>query len=381
MARRGYARKRQNVISGADSDQGSPATNMNMPRLFRHTATLSKRTARVAARIAIVTLIAVSSSGCVSIGPKPLFRAGSCFGSLSKVSFHDLSDIGKHRSFEHNGMIGTCSGGFIDLGHVRNAADLTKWVSGRLEKKILAGETEHSFKLTDPSRHYFNITYPADFKDLPSQEQQSIARDISIQAAAYGIYWSTTWHEMITYLGWRPVGIDVFISALSFEDNYSNLLGALIGETALRDTERSFNAAVTKAMNDEFTKLGIRPKDEVKAASKNIYGRWYVGEGYFGAKMLQRDLDIGLDDKELAPWLIPGLCPGAQPYSYSVPTLDVGRHGFVIEYSIDPAIRKKVTEILGHEFERLVPHTHFPEIMAHIEKQEILRFHADWFDE
>jgi len=354
---------------------------MNMSRLPRHTATLSKRTARVAARVAILALIAISGSGCVSIGPKPLFRAGSCFGSLTKVSFHDLSDLGNHRFMEHNGMIGTCSGGFIDLGHVRNGADLTKWVARRLEKKILAGETEHSFKLTDPSRHYFNIKYPAYFKDLPSEDQQAIARDISIQAAAYGIYWSTTWHEIITFIGWKPVGIGVFISALSFEDNYSNLLGAIIGETALRDKERSFNAAVTKAMNDEFTKLGIRPKREAKTASKNIYGRWYVGEGYFGAKMLQRDLNIGLDDNKLTPWLIPGLCQNARPYSYSVPTLDVGRHGFIIEYSIDPTIRKKVTKILGCEFERLVPQIHFPKIMTHIEKQEVLRFSAEWLDQ
>ena len=352
-----------------------------MSRLPRQKAAFSKRTARLAAVTAILAAIAVSGSGCISVGPKPLFRAGSCFGSLTKVSFHDLSDIGKHRSFEHNGMVGTCSGGFIDLGHVRNAADLTKWVARRLETKILAGETEHSFKLTDPSRHYFNIRYPATFKELPSEKQQAIARDISIQAAAYGIYWSTTWHEVITFLGWKPVGIGVFISALSFEDNYSNLLGVIIGETALRDTELSFNAAVTKAMNDEFTKLGIRPKREAKAASKNIYGRWYVGEGYFGAKMLQRDLDIGLEDNELTPWLIPGLCPEAKPYSYSVPTLDFGRHGFVIEYSIDPTIRKKVTEILGYEFERLVPHTHFVKIMAHIEKQEVLRFSADWLEQ
>lgn len=340
-----------------------------------------KQTACAAARAAVLTAITVSASGCLSIGPKPLFRAGSCFGSISKVSFHDLSDIGRHRSFEHNGMVGTCDGGFIDIGHVRNGADLTRWVARRLEKKLLSGQTEHSFKLTDPSTHYFSIKYPAGFEDLPLEERRAIARDISIQTAAYGVYWSTTWHEIITYLGWRPVGIDVLISALSFEDNYSNLLGATIGETALRDTERSFNAAVTKAINDEFTKLGIRPKHEAKAASKNIYGRWYVGEGYFGSKMLQRDLDIGLDDNRLTPWPIPGLCADAEPHSYPVPTLDVGRHGFAIEYSIDPAIRRKVTQVLGGRFDRLVPRTHFPIIMAHIKKQEILRFSSDWLEQ
>ena len=97
--------------------------------------------------------------------------------------------------------------------------------------------------------------------------------------------------------------------------------------------------------------------------------------------MLQRDLDIGLDDGELTPWLIPGLCTDAEPHSYPIPTLDFGRHGFAIEYSINPAIHRKVTEVLGHEFDRLVPHVHFPIIMAHIEKQEILRFSGDWLEQ
>lgn len=101
-------------------------------------------------------------------------------------------------------------------------------------------------------------------------------------------------------------------------------LGAIIGAGAMRDEELSYNAAVTKIMNDEFTMLGIRPKDEVNEAAENI----------------------------------------------SIPTLDFERYGFLIEYSIDPAIRKKTTSILGYEFERLVPHTHFPKIMAHIVEQE-----------
>ena len=267
-------------------------------------------------------------------------------------------------------MIGTCRGGFIDLGHVRNGADLTKWVAKGLEKKILAGKPEHSFKLTDPSRHYLTIKYPAGFHDLPLEKRLAIARDVSIQASAYAIYWSTTWHEMITYLGWKPVGINVLISALSPEDNYSNLLGAIIGARALRDEKLSYNAAVTKIMKDEFTMLEIRPKREVKEAAKSIYGVWYVGEGYFGSKMLKRDLDIGLEDNKKTPWPIPGLCEDAELYSYPIPTLDFKRYDFVVEYSIDPAIRRITTNILGYEFDRLIPHTHFPKIMAHIVEQE-----------
>ena len=192
---------------------------------------------------------------------------------------------------------------------------------------------------------------------------------------------STTWHKIITYLGWKPVGIQVFISALSPEDNYSNLLGAIIGADALRNTDHSFNQAVTIAMRDEFMKLGIQPKSDVREASKNIYGLWYVGEGYFGARMLRRHLDIGLGDNMVEPWLIPGLCDRAEPYAYPVPGLDFAEYGFSLKYSIRPTIKRKVTAILGAQVDRIRPDVHLPRIMDHISKDAATRFASYWIAE
>jgi len=329
----------------------------------------------------LTCIFAVTVVGCGG-RVRPLFRMGSCFGSITKVNFRDPSDLGRHRTVtERNGMVGTCEGGFIDLGHVRNAVDLTRWLARGIESKIMKGKSGHSFSLTDPSRHYLEITYPDKWDELGASERETIAKDVSIQAAAHAIYMSTTWHEIITYLGWKPVGIPVFISALSPEDNYSNLLGVVIGATALRDTDNSFNQAVTLAMNKEFRALGIQPKSDVRAASKNIYGLWYVGEGYFGVKMLRRHLDIGLGDNMVEPWLIPGLCDGARPRAYRVPGLDFTGYGFSIRYSIKPTVKGKVTAILGEKVERIQPDIHLPKIMEYIRIDAATRFASYWIAE
>ncbi|MBN2136499.1 MAG: DUF4056 domain-containing protein [Sedimentisphaerales bacterium] len=336
---------------------------------------MSQRTLTVRdyARTFLLLLLALAAQGC---GKKhrPIFRVGSCFGSITKVNFHDLTDLGRHKTTEHNGMVGTCRGGFIDLGHVRNAADVTRWLATDLEEAIMKGKTEFSFKLTDPSRHFFDITYPDNWRDMPESEKRKIARDIAIDAGAYGAYLGTAWHEIITYLGWKPAMIPVFISALAPEDNYSNLLGAVVGNLALRDTENSYNQAVTIAMRKEFEKLDIQPKEDVKEASKNIYAVWYIGEGYFTARTLRRHLDIGTGDNKVEGWPIPGLCENADSYAYRLPNLDFTKHGFSVEYSIKPTIKKRVALALGEQTERIRPDLHFPKIMDYIRKDVLERF-------
>ena len=322
-------------------------------------------------------LLAVLTAGGLGCGRghRPIFRMGSCFGSITKVNFHDLSDLGRHNSSERNGMVGTCRWGFIDLGHLRNAADVTRWLATDIQAKMLKNEGQYKFSLTDPSKHFVDINYPENWQELPESEREAISKDIAIDIASYGAYTGTTWHEIITYLGWKPVGIPVFISALAPEDNYSNLLGAIVGNIALKDTELSYNDAVTKVMNEEFTKLGIQPKADVKEASKRIYGVWYKGGGYFFAKTLRRHLDIGVEgDNEVAPWLIPGLCELADAHAYPVPDLDFSEYGFSVEYSIKPAIRKKVGRVLGEKVERIQPEVHFAKIMEHIHEDVMERF-------
>ena len=140
-------------------------------------AVVLRRITTVLVSVVLLAVAAITVPGCGG-HIKPLFRMGSCFGSITKVNFRDLNELGRHGGIERNGMVGTCRGGFIDLAHLRNAADLTRWLAKDIQAKMIKGRSRHSFTLTDPSRHYIEITYPENWNDLPESEREAIARDI-----------------------------------------------------------------------------------------------------------------------------------------------------------------------------------------------------------
>ena len=53
----------------------------------------------------------------------------------------------------------------------------------------------------------------------------------------YMAYTMVTWHEILTWFGYKSVGIvPEYHSSFSWEDTYSNLLGTVLAARALRDT-------------------------------------------------------------------------------------------------------------------------------------------------
>ena len=55
-------------------------------------------------------------------------------------------------------------------------------------------------------------------------------------------------HEILTWHGFRCVGfLPEFLSAFSWEDSFSNLLGTVVASKALRDTEHPYDEAMTIA--------------------------------------------------------------------------------------------------------------------------------------
>jgi hypothetical protein len=53
--------------------------------------------------------------------------------------------------------------------------------------------------------------------------------------------------------------------------------------------------------------------------------------------MKVRNMDIGLDDGQITPLLVPSMCDQPQPQSYPVPTLtSFNKHGFTMDLYIRP---------------------------------------------
>ncbi|MFH1372007.1 MAG: DUF4056 domain-containing protein [Planctomycetota bacterium] len=114
-----------------------------------------------------------------------------------------------------------------------------------------------------------NITYPESWQNIAQKEEQ--AYEISIKVGQYLAFMATSWHEILTWYGYKIIGIyPEYPSAFSWEDSYSNLLGTRIGVEALNDKEHSYNKAVEIAIKKELKNLGLLPGDAARRIANSV---------------------------------------------------------------------------------------------------------------
>ena len=321
----------------------------------------------------------------------PRVRMGSYASSTMGTNFLGPGDIGKHRYKyswrEQNGIMYTCKAGHIDVAHVRKAADWTAYLASRTFYKLMNNEEGFSFRLKEPSVYYVRFKYPENWKDLPQKKKARIVYEVSIGLGQYLAFSAATWHEILTWYGYKITGIySEFPSAFSWEDSYSNALGCRIGAMALRDTKNKYNKAMTLAINRELRKLDAQSRHTARRASEKVKGQWYSGGFLFFVSVRSRNFDIGLDDGYVTPRLIPSIsgCEEATPQKCPVPNLDfLSKYGFSIGFRIEPREWEK-EKILSVAYpdpgERKVwvdPIVCFPTIMEHIEKDAAENHHND----
>lgn len=344
-------------------------------------------------------VLAVSSlfiSGCTSPNPGPdspayVFhqfvlpprpRRGSYASSTLGTTFTEPGRLGSHGYYinltEKNGIVYTCRGGHIDLSHVRKCADWTAYIASHVYEKLIKNERHMSFKMLEPSRYHVPVHYPAGWSTLGSRDKDRIAFEASIEIARHVVYIATTWHEIITWFGYKFPGLySEYPSAFSWEDTYSNLLGTHIGARALRNNNGNFDEAVTRALDNALEKLIVLPADTARKASDIVRDKWFSGDYIFFVKINARNFDIGFDDGFVKPLLIDGLkqCEQADIFLLSVPRLDgLLQYGFRAEMEIEPRewetgrILKVVYPSAHNRPKRIKPAVHFPVIIDYIEK-------------
>jgi len=350
-------------------------------------------------RITLVVLAVLSlfSGGCPRPNPVPnsstrVFkrfmlpprpRRGSYASSTIGTSFVDPERLGKHSYYfslaEQNGILYTCRAGHIDLSHVRKCVDWTAYLASQIHAKLMKNESIFSFKMLEASRYHVYIHYPRGWPRLDQKDKDRIAFEISIELARHLVYISTTWHEILTWFGYRYTGLySEFPSAFSWEDTYSNLLGTHIAAHALRDRSRSYNDAVTVAIDTVLKTLVVQPAKTARRASEKVRDEWFSGDYFFFVDVSARNFDIGFDDGFVRPWFVPGLkeCPNPDIFLLNVPTTAVlQEYGFKLELEIEPReweakkILKVVYPSAYNRPELIIPATHFPIILDYIKKQ------------
>ncbi len=219
---------------------------------------------------------------------------------------------------EHSGTVYTCKGGFIDLGHLRDFVDLTRWYYYALKKlitkkgEIKAGTTFPIFKTHGKIEGKASIR-----KDLQIIDEDSTTDLILLaRLIAYDV---SVMYEIQTYYS---KGIGDRHSSFSPEDLTSNFLGTYVGGKAIKsqielakkenlkkdEANATFDHLVTLELIVLLSKLDAVDVDKTLKAYGAINKKW-IKEGLIklvdllNSDYLQRR---NFDVTPVTPWLVEG---------------------------------------------------------------------------
>ena len=330
----------------------------------------------------VIVLAIVAVAGCNFNAPK--VRIGFLPTSTFGISFPNPNNLGQHSYrfslFENGGIVYTCKAGHIDIDHVRGCADATKYLVSKTRECLMKGKEGFSFTFTmERSAHQIKFSYPQNWSNLPRNEKEKIAEEISFAVGPYVAFNGTVWHEILTWFGTHFAGFEPeFNSAFTWEDVYSNLIGSRLAVEALKDPNHSYNEAMTAAISRELIELGVQPAKKAKEASEKMRGKWFTGNLVIDT--LKKNTDIGLDGF-VTPVIVPGICED-EPLSLAVPDLDIlSNYGLSIKYTILPKEfeKGKILRIIYPDGngKTIEPAKDFPKIMEFIEKEATEKYGYD----
>jgi hypothetical protein len=342
--------------------------------------------------VSILLALALTLSGCgggANGGPRVRFASYPTATGGTNFTGQKLGAHGYHGSgSERNGIAYTCAGGHVDIAHLRKAADWTLYLAAKAYDHMQQGDTEFSFKLYEPSLYYVTLSYPEVWDDMSERDREALAHDISVGLGQYFAFTATTWHEIISYFGYRSTGIfPEHASAFSWEDSYSNLLGTHIAAEVLENVStldikdtNEYDMAMTVALDVEMAKLGIQSSSIARDAAASVRGRWFTGDLIF-VNMKKRHFDVGVDDGMVTPLITApeiGPCGPVEPASYPAPELNfVSQYGFGVNFEMEvrEGVKRKILRVVYPDEQerqnRIRPSVDFAKIMRFIERDAI----------
>ncbi len=305
---------------------------------------------------------------------QPKGRLGSipCPGPFTFFTTADPNQLGTHAysgsGETERGIIYTLHGGFIDIAHVRKAADWTAYHHLRFKLALSEGWQCLILPSKEGSVYRVKLTYPAAWRTLPETSRRKAIDDLSIRLAQRLAITQTEWHEIATWFGYSSTTYPEKPSALTYDDMPSHVLGANIAGMALRQNPADFNAGMTYYLKRELDRLGAVTPEQTLRALGMVEGKWWKN-GF----VVRRMLDIGEGDGVIEPWIVPGYPDGgtAAAVPFVMPTLTyTAGIGFRLE--IEPHMKawSLMRRVLPGNPDRCEPEKHFPLLMRYIRQQE-----------
>lgn len=242
----------------------------------------------------------------------------------------DASDLGHHRysrwprllgDERERGILYTTRAGFLDLAHIRIAIDWVRYNAIELRRRLENGDDYFTVTDADGSVFHVTIRYPSDWKSLPDRERNEMIGELALRGGQRLTYLMLTWHEIITWFGYNTVLlVSEERSAFSYEDTMSHIVGMRVAERAMAGRTVTFDDAVTAALVEELTDLGVVSSAQADEAARAVEGVWWAPPG----TPLKRHIDVGLDRGMVYPWLVRGLSFGGEPRAepFPLPRLD-----------------------------------------------------------
>jgi hypothetical protein len=261
---------------------------------------------------------------------------GIPFVKISQVAV--LDQLGQHHYMgsakEGKGIIYTRKGGFIDLAHLRDQADKTAYFYSLLLHCRANGIDSVATGIEGANEVIF-------LRDLQTLNDADI-----LQMAARISYDLSVWHEIATWYGvsWVPFVSERF-SSFSVEDVYSNLVGVVLGISAV-ESDLPFEEAMTVMMKEMLIELGaVESSQETLAAYDLVHSLWWTNAVRLPGNKITLHRHF-----QAYPWVFPLLvpnfeCDDYEPYVLNVP--DATTEGYLLSnhYQIRFSVDKQFTSI------------------------------------
>lgn len=235
--------------------------------------------------------------------PIPIFENKNVLGP-GEVGPHGY-DGGPER--EHNGLVYTCRGGFIDIAHIRDNADRTLYLALQIVRALPGGlEIKMPEEGTDR-----RVT----IAPLPDGLLEKHGRWTTATAlASWTSYQLSIWHEVVTWYGWESTpGFSEKLSAFSPEDLYSNVLGINLAAGIVLGREARSREAYDESMQAWITealrRLGVVEKQQARHAMAAVDGLWWDSKKKLPEMTLvtRRSLDIAVP---VSGWIVADVVSG-----------------------------------------------------------------------
>ncbi|MEO9893272.1 DUF4056 domain-containing protein [Aurantibacter sp.] len=290
--------------------------------------------------------------------PPRIIRACCAFGydlKLWGVPFVNVdqvisvTDLGEHHYMgnkrEGTGTIYTNKGGFIDIGHMRDQIDWTRYLYTTILDSRGKGEV------------ILNLRNEAGRKTLYLNVPEALESNDCILLAGKITYDLSLWHEISTWFGASTIPImPEKFSSFSVEDVYSNLLGIHIGMKTLR-SQLPFNETATTNIETTLDSLAVvQTAQETYDAYDAVNSLWYTNKKRIPRSKvtLKRDPNVLTSSR---PWIVP-LETGTSdaPIILAVPLLTANGESLTnyYQFTIDLNHRIPVKEIFPNKDGRLI---------------------------